>query len=498
MKMVKSLLLGTAAGLVAMTGAQAADLPVKAKPVQYVKICSLYGAGFYYIPGTDMCLKIGGYVRAEYAYGGGNSMTTMDFGAGYNRLTTNNDYVMRARGYVTADARSQSEYGTIRSYIAVGLNYDSPAGGSPGTGAGGPTASAGATVANANRAFIQLAGFTFGLSSSFYDIMSTPLTAYWAPFPGVDTGDGGWKLAAYTAQFGNGLSGTLSVEEPRRIGTLNTNFATSIALGGLSNTDTGGEHWPDIVANLRVDQAWGSAQIMGAVHEVQGGYYGTSLTNFGAVQGSPSTEVGWAVGSGAKINAPAIGAGDFLQFQGTYSVGAVRYANLFAGSYAPLFVNGNSLGYGWATDAVFSGTSALNGTSLNLTTSWTVAAAYEHFWNKQWRTSLYGGYNATSYNAAANVAMCVQQNAGGLTAGNITVAGACDQSWNWWWIGSRTQWNISPDTYLGLDVYYSHLGTANAGTGFLTTITGIQSGRYDVSDQGSWAARFRVHRDFYP
>ena len=69
MKMVKSLLLGTAAGLVAMTGAQAADLPVKAKPVQYVKICSLYGAGFYYIPGTDMCLKIGGWVRAEYACG---------------------------------------------------------------------------------------------------------------------------------------------------------------------------------------------------------------------------------------------------------------------------------------------------------------------------------------------------------------------------------------------------------------------------------------------
>ncbi|MGB7257197.1 MAG: porin, partial [Pseudolabrys sp.] len=28
-----------------------------AKPVQYVKICSLYGAGFYYIPGTDTCIK---------------------------------------------------------------------------------------------------------------------------------------------------------------------------------------------------------------------------------------------------------------------------------------------------------------------------------------------------------------------------------------------------------------------------------------------------------
>jgi Porin subfamily len=63
MNSVKTLLLGTAAGLVAVAGAQAADMPVKAAPVQYVKICSLYGDGFYYIPGTDTCLKLGGYLR---------------------------------------------------------------------------------------------------------------------------------------------------------------------------------------------------------------------------------------------------------------------------------------------------------------------------------------------------------------------------------------------------------------------------------------------------
>ncbi|HEY7458119.1 MAG TPA: porin, partial [Xanthobacteraceae bacterium] len=66
MKVTKSLLLGAAAGLVALSGAQAADLPVKAKPVEYVKICSAYGAGFYYIPGTDICLRVGGYVFAEF------------------------------------------------------------------------------------------------------------------------------------------------------------------------------------------------------------------------------------------------------------------------------------------------------------------------------------------------------------------------------------------------------------------------------------------------
>ena len=68
MKMVKSLLLGSAAGVVAVAGAQAADLPVKAKPVEYVKICSLYGDGFYYVPGTDICIRVGGLIIADYAY----------------------------------------------------------------------------------------------------------------------------------------------------------------------------------------------------------------------------------------------------------------------------------------------------------------------------------------------------------------------------------------------------------------------------------------------
>ena len=85
MKMVKSLLLGSAAGLVAVTAGQAADLPVKARPVQYVKVCSLYGAGFYYMPGTDMCLKIGGWVRAEVTHSiNGTSTTGLSGTPNYN------------------------------------------------------------------------------------------------------------------------------------------------------------------------------------------------------------------------------------------------------------------------------------------------------------------------------------------------------------------------------------------------------------------------------
>ena len=121
MKMGNRLLLGSAAALVAVGGAQAADLPVKAQPMQYVKICSLYGAGFYYVPGTDMCLKIGGWVRAEYAYGNNGNFAWGWANDNVNNRTTNNS-TWRVRGYITADARNQTEYGTVRGYLAVGLS----------------------------------------------------------------------------------------------------------------------------------------------------------------------------------------------------------------------------------------------------------------------------------------------------------------------------------------------------------------------------------------
>src|SRR5262249_15826052 len=120
MKMVKSLLLGSVAGLVAVSAGQAADLPVKANPIQYVKVCSLYGAGFYYMPGTDICLKIGGYVRGETTYPRTGNFAGGPTGGDVNNRTTN-EFVMRARAYITADPREQTAWGTARAYVAVGV-----------------------------------------------------------------------------------------------------------------------------------------------------------------------------------------------------------------------------------------------------------------------------------------------------------------------------------------------------------------------------------------
>ena len=71
---VITILIGSAESLVAISGAQAADAIVAPEPeaVEYVRVCDAYGAGYFYIPGTETCLRIHGYVRYD-ASGGDNN-----------------------------------------------------------------------------------------------------------------------------------------------------------------------------------------------------------------------------------------------------------------------------------------------------------------------------------------------------------------------------------------------------------------------------------------
>src|SRR5262245_65206248 len=161
-----------------------------------------------------MCIKIGGWVRAEYTHDPNGNISCGWANKNVDTRITNNS-TWRSRGYITADARNQTEYGTVRGYLAVGLSTNN-------TGFDGADNSF-----SANRAFIQWAGFTFGLSQSFYDFYSSPATSYWGSFPSSDTGDGGWMVAGYTAQFGNGFSGTVAAEMRRTTQIININAGAS-------------------------------------------------------------------------------------------------------------------------------------------------------------------------------------------------------------------------------------------------------------------------------
>ena len=211
MAKVKNLLLGSAAGLAAVTGAQAADMPVKAaRPVvEYVRICSLYGEGFYYIPGTDTCLKLGGFVRiqTETHAGTGGIVAGSQQVAPQGRFTRDltNDINYRMRAATLWDVRQQTEYGTLRTYSASAWRTPRRCN----TGGGTTPATFW------DRAFIQFVGFTVGRAQSFFDIFSySGIMSYLTVRTAGDSFATGQNLWAYTAQFGNGLSGTISLEEP--------------------------------------------------------------------------------------------------------------------------------------------------------------------------------------------------------------------------------------------------------------------------------------------
>src|SRR5437868_11843510 len=187
MRMVQGVILGSAAALLTFSAANAADLPVKAKAVEYVKICSAYGAGFWYLPGTDTCIKLGGYLRADVTFNGsihGQPAWSGDLGQ-QNRFR---DYfVDRSRMALTIDTRTATEYGVVRTFTQGNFQFNTQ-----GSNTVNPANFTGSPSAGTNSAllfqpgegyvateyiFLQFAGFTFGKSASAY---ASP----WQGFPG--------------------------------------------------------------------------------------------------------------------------------------------------------------------------------------------------------------------------------------------------------------------------------------------------------------------------
>jgi hypothetical protein len=501
MKMVKSLLLGSAAGFVAVAGAQAADLPVKAKPVEYVKVCSLYGAGFFYIPGTDTCIKLGGAVRVQAEFNAGAGGIPLGWGGneapqGFQTRANTNDINQRTRIYFSVDARQQTEYGTLRTYFRFGIQETTPS--DPVTGA-----------AYWDRAFIQFAGFTVGKTLSFFDGMSMSDFNYNNPRTMADTGPNGITVWAYTAQFGNGISATVSAEDPNgrgksvtsaQLGTWGVGTLTSDAGLNAQTATNNGFLIPDVVGALRVDQAWGSAQVMGALHDASGAYYGT--TTSGAQQfGHPGNQFGWAVGGALLINLPSFGATsnvnsqpnvDQFKVQGAYGKGAIAYTTNGIGAFSQ-YGNGQTVGLGWLSDGIFS-----SGSSVELTTSWSATAGYQHIWTPNWRTSVYGGYLNVSYDDTAAGFACSSTNFGtGISFKGSPVA--CDPDLHAWQAGTRTQWNPVSQLDVGVDVLYSKVQFADSGAVVALPAAGARpAGSYTIGDQDVWSVMFRVQRNFWP
>ena len=432
MKLVKSLMLGSVAGLAAVAGAQAADLPVKkAAPVEYVRVCSTYGAGFFYIPGTDTCLRVGGRVRAQYIYG--EPVTRAQDATGF--------YI---RGRVQLDARTATAYGLLRSVVRLELTRTT---GTAFRGFGGTGGAA--TGAQVAEAFVQFGGLTAGRVVSFFSNGDLP-TGHFGTLRFDDAPD--TETLAYTFTFGNGFSATLAIEDgiERREGIVNAaNFAP---------LPYGGQRMPDVVGNLKYTGTWGTAQLSGAVHQIRdntlaGGALGL-FDNY-------DTEYGFAIGLQAGINLPMIAPGDAAWISLEYANGAAAYLDggIAGTQISPFNVFGN--GSRLLVDASWNPVTG----QLEKSRDWSIAGGFRHYWTPEVRTNIFGSYlNADS----------------GLATPSLS-------DFREYRIGGNVIWSPVAGLDLGVEVIYANNQLRHQAQ---LLPAGVRN-----NDTG-WEGRIRVQRDF--
>jgi hypothetical protein len=217
---IKSLLLGSAAALVAVSGARAADAVVMAEPepVDYVRVCDVYGKGFYYIPGTETCLRVSGYARFQVNVAGDPAFNLE--GDDYQVNT-------RVRGRINFDAREETELGTLRAFVRLQATNTSGAN----------------NGVQIDQAYLQLGGLLMGYRDTLWS-----------------SGIGG-------------LEDGLLTDTDLVVGDFSTNQVNyTFALGGFSATigledDSTGDVVPDVHAKLVYSGAWGGAYLSAVYDE---------------------------------------------------------------------------------------------------------------------------------------------------------------------------------------------------------------------------------------
>ncbi|QND59457.1 porin [Mesorhizobium huakuii] len=240
---IKSLLLGSAAALIAVSGARAADAVVVAEPepAEYVKICDVYGAGYFYIPGTETCLRIGGYVR--YDIGGGDigsfdGATSADHRDG----SSNDTWFKKARFTLKTWTGQETELGTLKTYTEVRWNFanhQSDLGADPdGPGPLTNSLNEAGNSTSLNFAWIQLGGLRVGKDESafntFIGYAGNVIQDTLVPYGDFDT-----NVIQYYFDAGNGFSAVVSLEEG----------------SGFHTIDS---YVPHVVGGVKWTQGWGA------------------------------------------------------------------------------------------------------------------------------------------------------------------------------------------------------------------------------------------------
>lgn len=257
---IKSLLIGSAAALTVVSVANAADAIVAAEPepLEYVRVCDAFGTGFFYIPGTETCLKIGGYMRFDVKGGDAGALLSRN-GVLDSGLDTYSRFMLNV------STASDTEYGALKTYAELRFNVESGR-------------DSGKDEARLAFGYIDLAGFRAGIDESAFttflgyagNVINDDILAF-GPYRTA--------LISYSFDAGNGISGIVALEDDE-------NFSsTEFLANGTSVTRSNGNYAPNVVAGLGYEAgAFGLKAVGGYDSETEEGAVKVRVDGtFGAV-----------------------------------------------------------------------------------------------------------------------------------------------------------------------------------------------------------------------
>ncbi len=497
MTLIKSLLLGSAATLVVVAGAQAADLPTKkgAPAAEYVKVCKIDGMAGFVIPGSDTCLKISGYLTGQveagnlsdgYAWGvpvpltpaqtaaanaianvtllpttaagvtaAANAVTQAKFNAA-NQLTLQPGVAAALRpdiGYTTRwnlafDTKNNTAYGVLTAHADMQFEYGS---GFDNTGAGS---------GYVNHAYLNWAGITAGKANSFFSAFGGG--EGWANLFSPDQqGYNQPLLLAYTATFGGGFSATISLQDPILGGASGPGVDEVI----LGNSAYEGLRSPDIVGAIDLTQGWGTAHAAVVAHNVN--------VVDDSINANTQNTWGWALDAGVKFNLPTLGAGDEIQFQGSWSQNAIWYSGLPGAMWDEGLGNAGGTGVNGNGQATPYADTFSNGNGTWATpTAWSIAASAEFHFSPVFFIAPEIGYGELHWS--------------GLNAGQLA---ANSDSWMG---GAVFHWDPVAHLDFNLELLYQSTNQSRP-TGYTAALQAVQPW---VANTSGLEGRFEITRDF--
>jgi len=458
MRMLEAGLL-SAAAILAATGAEAADMMMDIKaPREPVYRCDL--DGFVEMPGTDICFNIGGYVLVDF-YASEDQWDVYNTGGAFGIVpdghSLEDTFGMYSVGRVNFDARTATEYGTVRAFIE-GEMYDNDrnTGGSFGL----------------RHAFIQFGNWTFGKTwSTFMALDASPVYADVLTV----TGDNLMRRnqIRYTQSFGSGVSVSIALEDQNFYAPVAINAAGTYATPPAPNAVVNDRNeFPDLVANIYFSGDWGTAQVSGALHQNEFREVSAAGTAPAPLAGNQTdSDLGWAAVFGLVLNTPSTGEGDYMTLLATYTDGASQY-NRYN------FLGSTNVVWGLCNVAV----PTAGGCIVDSVTTWSLLASYTHNWSPTWASTFGAGYmNVDAPLATANAF--------------VGPYFASDFSMDTWEVFGNVTWSPVPRMSYMLDIHYGHVDFNGAGT-FAGVFNPFAANPAAADDDGALAAIFEVKRTF--